>query len=201
MASPGDDDDIADERLFDGVRFLLVGFSKAAESQYRSEMVRHGGADAGLSGNGCTHVVVYGRLYDDHMCVAARAEGKKVVTEVWVEDSLDRGVLADADRVIYWPVRDLKGIPGGQSLTICLTGYQRNYREDIMKMVSLMGAQFSKDLVANVVTHLICYKFEGKKFGLAKRVNIKLVNHRWLEDCLKAWKFFQSMIIEKVLGS
>ena len=28
-------------------------------------------------------------------------------------------------------------------------------------MVSLMGAKFSKPLVANKVTHLICYKFEG----------------------------------------
>jgi len=46
-----------------------------------------------------------------------------------VQDSLDRGVLADADRVIYWPVRDSKAIPGAQSLLIFLTGYQRNYRE------------------------------------------------------------------------
>jgi hypothetical protein len=28
-------------------------------------------------------------------------------------------------------------------------------------MVGLMGAHFSKPLVANRVTHLICYKFEG----------------------------------------
>lgn len=29
-------------------------------------------------------------------------------------------------------------------------------------MVDLMGGQFSKPLVANRVTHLICYKFEGE---------------------------------------
>lgn len=85
-------------------------------------------------------------------------------------------------------MRDLNGIPGSESLRICLTGYQRNDREDIMKMASLMGAQFSKPLIAHVVTHLICYKFEGEKYELAKRVNIKLVNHRWLEDCLKSWE-------------
>lgn len=33
------------------------------------------------------------------MCVAAREGGKKVVTELWVDDSLDTGVIADADRV------------------------------------------------------------------------------------------------------
>ncbi|RLN38618.1 BRCT domain-containing protein [Panicum miliaceum] len=188
MASLGTDDDIGDEHLFDGVRFFLVGFESEVASQYRLEMERRGGADAGPSGNGCTHVVVSNLFYDDPMCVAARAEGKKVVSEPWVEDSLDCGELADADRVIYWPVRHSKGIPGAQSLLICLTGYQKNYREYITKMVSLMGARFSKPLLANAVTHLICYKFEGEKYEVAKKVNIKLVNHRWLEDCLKAWE-------------
>ncbi|KAM3372087.1 hypothetical protein ACQJBY_019131 [Aegilops geniculata] len=189
----GEDDGVGDGdgdgRLFAGVRFALVGFDPASESQYRSEMVRLGGADAGGHGAaGCTHVVVFGLVYDDPVCVAAREGGKKVVTELWVDDSLDAGVIADADRVLYKPLRDLDGIPGSQSLNICLTGYQKNGREDIMKMVTLMGAQFSKPLIAHKVTHLICYKFEGEKYELAKMVNINLVNHQWLEDCLKAWE-------------
>ncbi|WVZ56660.1 hypothetical protein U9M48_007154 [Paspalum notatum var. saurae] len=188
MASPGTDDDVGDEHLFDGVRFFLVGFESDDAFQYRSEMVRRGGADARGLDNRCTHVVVWNCVYDDSICVLARAEGKKVVSGLWVEDSLNRGVLADADRVIYWPLRHLKGIPGAQSLLICLTGYQRNCREEITKMVSLMGARFSKSLIANMVTHLICYKFEGEKYEVAKRMKIKLVNHRWLEDCLKAWE-------------
>lgn len=97
-------------------------------------------------------------------------------------------MLADSTKVLYRPVRDLSGIPGSKSLHICLTGYQRQERDDIMRMVSLMGGIFSKPLIASQVTHLICYKFEGEKYELAKKVNIKLVNHRWLEDCLKAWE-------------
>ncbi|KAK1614536.1 hypothetical protein QYE76_020053 [Lolium multiflorum] len=184
MSSPDDDD----RNLFAGVRFVLLGFDSVSESQYRAEMVRRGGADAGRLGGACTHVVACGRVYDDPVCVAARAQGHKVVSELWVDDSLDRAVLADADRVIYWPTRDLKGIPGSDELRICLTGYQRNDREDIMKMVALMGAHFSKPLVGGVVTHLVCYKFEGEKYDLAKKVKIKLTNHRWLEDCLKSWE-------------
>ncbi|KQK14522.1 BRCT domain-containing protein At4g02110 [Brachypodium distachyon] len=188
----GSDDDVDygdDARLFAGVRFALVGFDSVSESQYRSEMARRGGADAGGHGAaGCTHVVVCGLVYDDPVCAAAREGGKKVVTELWVDDSLDMGALANADRVLYKPQRDLNGIPGSQSLNICLTGYQKNRREDIMKMVTLMGANFSKSLVAGTSTHLICYKFEGEKYELAKRVDIKLVNHRWLEDCLEAWE-------------
>ncbi|KAJ0459149.1 putative BRCT domain-containing protein [Helianthus annuus] len=56
--------------------------------------------------------------------------------------------------VIYVPVRDLNGIPGATSLVICLTGYQRENREDIMTMVELMGAQVSKPLIATKVAFL-----------------------------------------------
>ncbi|KAG8099022.1 hypothetical protein GUJ93_ZPchr0013g36952 [Zizania palustris] len=151
-------------------------------------MVRRGGADVGGYGADCTHLVISGLLYDDPVCVSARKDGKKVVSELWVDDSLDLGQVADADRVLYRPVRDFNGIPGSESLCICLTGYQKNGREDIMKMVTLMGAKFSKPLIAHKVTHLVCYKFEGEKYELAKRVKINLVNHQWLEDCLMAWE-------------
>lgn len=33
---------------------------------------------------------------------------------------------------MYRPLRDLNGIPGSKSLIVCLTGYQRQDREDIM---------------------------------------------------------------------
>lgn len=83
-------------------------------------------------GGGWTHIVVRGLVYDDPVCAVARAQGNKVVSEMWVDDRLDQGVLADADKVIYWPARDLKGIPGSGSLQICLTGYQMKDRKDIM---------------------------------------------------------------------
>jgi hypothetical protein len=97
--------------------------------QYLLDMLRGGGTDAGDWEGDCTHVIVYGLLYvstsasatapvgfcsdspthtpsfrcwmmqDDPLCVAARELGNKVVTEEWVDDSIDLGVLADADRV------------------------------------------------------------------------------------------------------
>lgn len=36
----------------------------------------------------------------------------------------------------------------------------------LQTMVSLMGANFSKPLVASKVTHLVCFKFEGMLFSL-----------------------------------
>ncbi|TQD76945.1 hypothetical protein C1H46_037521 [Malus baccata] len=48
-------------------------------------------------------------------------------------------------------------------------------------MVGLMGAQFSKPLVAK---SLISYATNLRKYEIAKKFpKMKLVNHRWLEDC------------------
>ena len=42
--------------------------SNGVHVQYRSEMERRGGADARMSGNGCTHVVVSNLFYVSWMC-------------------------------------------------------------------------------------------------------------------------------------
>jgi topoisomerase (DNA) II binding protein 1 len=41
---------------------------------------------------------------------------------------------------MYRPLKDLNGIPGAKSLVICLTGYQRQDRDDIMVRISPSAA-------------------------------------------------------------
>lgn len=173
--------------LFQGVRFFLAGFDPSAEIQYATEIQNNGGFNVGRYDASCTHVIVHGLTYDDPICAAAKKDKKTLVTDLWVVDALDTGMLVDSSKILYKPVRDLNGIPGSKSLCICLTGYQSQDRSNIMRMVDMMGARFTKPLIAKVVTHLICYKFEGDKYKLAKQMGLKLVSHRWLEDCLKAW--------------
>ncbi|XP_050376405.1 BRCT domain-containing protein At4g02110 [Argentina anserina] len=179
-------------KTFVGVRFFLLGFDPMNERQVRSKLVDCGGTDVGIYSPNCTHIIVDRITYDHPVCGAARKEGKTVVTALWVHHSFDVGMLLDAAAIIYRPLKHLNGIPGAKNLLICLTGYQGQDRDDIMTMVNLMGAQFSKPLVASRVTHLICYKFEGEKYKLAKQLpQIKIVNHRWLEDCLRDWVLLQ----------
>ncbi|KAK3020589.1 hypothetical protein RJ639_046939, partial [Escallonia herrerae] len=163
-----------------------------------SKLVDGGGVDVGQYGRNCTHVIVDKIVHDDPMCVAARNDGKTLINGLWVGHSFDVGMPVDPTNIMYRPVQDLNGIPGAKSLMVCLTGYQRQDRDDIMTMVGLIGATFTKPLVANKVTHLICYKFEGEKYELAKKMKrIKLVNHRWLEECLKAWKILPEVDYDK----
>ncbi|GJY35552.1 BRCT domain-containing protein [Tanacetum coccineum] len=175
--------------LFAGIRFVLFGYDPISRAQVSRKLVSGGAIDAGIYSADCTHVIVNNIEYDDPVCVAARRDGKVLVSGLWVEHSFDVGGPVLTDSVIYMPPRDLNGIPGAKSLVVCLTGYQRDDRDDIMVMVDLMGAKFTKPLKADMVTHLICYKFEGEKYELAKRIKrIKLVNHKWLEDCLRNWE-------------
>ncbi|KAI5599165.1 hypothetical protein BDE02_02G180300 [Populus trichocarpa] len=176
-------------KTFLGVRFVLFGFDPLSETEVKSKLVNGGGVDAVQYSENCTHVIVDKIVYDDPVCVGARNDGKTVVRGLWVNHSFDIGMPVDATSIMYRPLRDLNGIPRAKNITMCLTGYQRQDRDDIMTMVGLMGAHFSKPLVANRVTHLICYKFEGEKYELANKMKkIKLVNHRWLEDCLRNWE-------------
>ncbi|KAJ4727782.1 BRCT domain-containing protein [Melia azedarach] len=188
----------APSKPFIGVRFVLFGFDPINERQVRSKLIDGGGVDVGLCSQSCTHVIVEKIVFDDPVCVAARTDGKTLVTSLWVDHSFDIGMPVDATSIMYRPPKDLNGIPGAKNLVVCLTGYQRQDREDIMTMVELMGAQFSKPLVANKVTHLICYKFEGEKYELAKKIKtMKLVNHRWLEDCLRDWELLPEANYDK----
>ncbi|CAL9232807.1 unnamed protein product [Arabidopsis halleri] len=183
--------------MYSGVQFALVGFNPVHGNSLRSKLVSNGGVEVGQYSQSCTHLIVDKLVYDDPICVAARNSGKVVVTGSWVDHTSGIGMLVNANSLLFRPLRDLNGIPGSKSLVVCLTGYLGQDREDIMTMVGLIGGQFSKPLVANRVTHLICYKFEGEKYELAKRIKrIKLVNHRWLEDCLKNWKLLPEVDYE-----
>ncbi|MFS7938581.1 putative BRCT domain-containing protein [Helianthus anomalus] len=153
-------------QVFNGIRFVLLGYDPLKSSQVSLKFVNGGAVNVGKYDPNCTHVIVDKLVYDDPVCVAARRDGKILVSSLWADHSFDVGVPVDVTSVMYRPVRDLNGIPGAKSLVICLTGYQREDREDIMTMVGLMGAQFSKPLIANKVTHLICYKFEGTLYIL-----------------------------------
>lgn len=51
--------------------------------------------------------------------------------------SVKRVLIFVYGQVMYRPPKDLNGIPGAKGLVMCLTGYQRQDRDDIMVPFSL----------------------------------------------------------------
>ncbi|KAG6545672.1 hypothetical protein Mapa_012857 [Marchantia paleacea] len=76
-------------------------------------------------------------------------------------------------------------VPGMETVIVTVSGYRPVTREKLVKLIVHAGASNTGSL-SNCNTHVICWRFKGPKYELAKKLNKKLISHRWFEDCLKA---------------
>ncbi|KAL8137356.1 hypothetical protein V2J09_003357 [Rumex salicifolius] len=76
---------------------------------------------------------------------------------------------------------------GMEEIVASVSGYHGIERFKLIKLISLSGANYVGALTRST-THLVCWKFEGEKYTLAKKFGTKIVNHQWLEDCIKKRK-------------
>ncbi|XP_057481309.1 uncharacterized protein LOC130768300 [Actinidia eriantha] len=79
---------------------------------------------------------------------------------------------------INFPIR------GMESVVATVSGYHDPERSKLIKLISRTGANFVGKMDRST-THLVCWKFEGRKYDLAKKFNMLIVNHRWVEECIK----------------
>ncbi|KAJ3552363.1 hypothetical protein NPX13_g11133 [Xylaria arbuscula] len=114
------------------------------------------------------------------------------VRRLWVEDrEIDFAALED-----HWTLKTFEsggGVPSGpdpsdyarQRLICCLTGFEdNNVRAMIEDKVKANGGEYVADL-SRRVTHLIVSKPEGKKYGAARRWDIRCVSIEWLHESVE----------------
>ena len=115
-------------------------------------------------------------------------KGLRIGTPRWALSMLSSGTLSDSkNSLFHYPVKVSK-IPTFSNFVISVSNYGGRAREDICKMITDMGAKFTKNLTtAN--THLICSAPLGHKYSRALDWNIHVLNHLWLEDCFSRWSY------------
>ncbi|KAK9943040.1 hypothetical protein M0R45_008664 [Rubus argutus] len=80
-------------------------------------------------------------------------------------------------------------IQGMELVDATVSGYHGSERQNLIKLMTHAGASFVGVLSwSNAFTHLVCWKFQGRKYEPAKKFTIIIVNHQWIEDCIKQQK-------------
>ncbi|CAM6126467.1 unnamed protein product [Calypogeia fissa] len=76
-------------------------------------------------------------------------------------------------------------VEGMTEVVVTVSGYEDLLRTRLINLISASGAAYTGSLTKRN-THVVCWKFSGPKYEMAKKLGKTIVNHCWFEDCLRA---------------
>ena len=99
-----------------------------------------------------------------------------------------------------------------EDVLVCATGYTGAARAEVKELCARAGARYSGTL-SRENTHLLCFDHQGDKYTMAQKWRAQslqarpegpaaplVVNHRWIEDCNRAWRAVEENRYEALSG-
>jgi len=174
-----------DGGVFHGLRIRLEGFDTEREDEYHKRIRRQSGKiEKNYDWMGLYFITSSEKVQNlDPIAVLARSKGAIVVNELWLDDSLKNGALADTGNILYRPPVELGGVKGSQCLKIAHTGFHCKDSEYIKRLVEMLGAE---TVEITDCSYLLCNTLEDYNASKEMR-DLFRVNLKWLEDCVSDW--------------
>merc|ERR1719322_1729454 len=167
-----------------GCIFVIADYQDMEEAKHLPEwkkvITQYGGEIEDSLSPRVTHVMAANQK--SSVAQQARAEGKRLVTAYWLNDTIVKKKVLPPWKAVHFPL-PANFEPPCSNMILTLTGFEDRDRDFVKEMIKMAGATytgyFSKHNHA-----IICKRPMGEKFDKAREWRLPAVSIQWLNDVL-----------------